>query len=237
MSLYWLGVDEGVAFPPIQQALRDPNGLLAAGGDLSPARLLAAYRIGVFPWFSEGQPILWWCPDPRTVLPPERFHLSRSLRRSIRRNAWTVTMNRAFDDVVRGCAEPRQSESETWITDDMRHAYQRLHDLGWAHSLEVWLDEELVGGIYGVAIDRLFCGESMFMRVTDASKIALFSLCRLIHADSFALVDCQMHTPHLASLGAIEISRNAYTTRLAEIVQDLKPWHPDPIHCSVAALL
>ncbi|MEL7023718.1 MAG: leucyl/phenylalanyl-tRNA--protein transferase [Pseudomonadota bacterium] len=237
MTLFWLGIDEGNSFPPIQQALSDPNGLLAAGGDLSPARLLAAYRIGVFPWFSEGQPILWWCPDPRTVLRPEGFHLSRSLRRSIRRHEWHITINQAFDAVVRGCAEPRQSESETWITREMQVAYSRMHELGWAHSLEVWRDDLLVGGIYGVAIDRLFCGESMFMRVTDASKVALFSLCRILRSADFRLLDCQMHTPHLASLGAVEISRSDYAKSLLDNVRDLKPWNPAPIPDTAERLL
>lgn len=237
MSLYWLGNDRGVDFPPVDSALTDPNGLLAAGGDLSPQRLLAAYQTGVFPWYSEGQPILWWTPDPRTVLTPSRFHLSRSLRKSIRRDHWELTVNQAFSDVVAGCAAPRPDQEETWITAPMRDAYGRLHELGWAHSVEVWQEQQLVGGIYGVAIDRLFCGESMFMRKTNASKVALFALCKILARDQFELLDCQMYTQHLASLGAEEVTRARYVADIATLAARLKPWHPDPISTLVADLL
>ncbi|MEM6817863.1 MAG: leucyl/phenylalanyl-tRNA--protein transferase [Pseudomonadota bacterium] len=233
MTLYWLGTEEATDFPPVRQALRDPNGLLAAGGDLSPRRLLSGYQTGVFPWYSSGQPILWWSPDPRTVLIPDRFHLSRSLKKSIRRHAWRISVNAAFEAVVIGCAEPRASESETWITEDMREAYCRLHKLGWAHSVEVWIGDDLVGGIYGVAIDRLFCGESMFMRRTNASKIALFALCRLLSEAGFAMLDCQMHTPHLESLGAREIPRDDYLEGLLKFASNLKVWRP--AHTSMMA--
>jgi leucyl/phenylalanyl-tRNA--protein transferase len=237
VSLYWLGVESGTDFPPPEQALADPNGLLAAGGDLSPQRLLSGYRKGVFPWYSEGQPILWWSPDPRTVLLPNEFHASRSLRKAIRRAPWVITVNAAFPAVVEGCAAPRARESETWITHEMRAAYECLHSLGWAHSVEVWLEDDLVGGVYGVAMDRLFCGESMFMRTTNASKIALNALCRLLADDQFAMLDCQMHTPHLASLGAREISRRDYLRRLSECVDALKPWKPAPIKGLAETLL
>ena len=173
-SLYWISRDRRVdAFPPASDALTEPNGLLAAGGDLSPERLLAAYRKGIFPWYQEGQPILWWSPDPRAVLWPDSLKVSRSLRRSLRNRRFEVRVDTAFKLVVAGCAEPRAYGAGTWITDDMAEAYIRLHRLGWAHSFETWQDEKLVGGLYGVAIGGAFFGESMFTRVTDASKVAL----------------------------------------------------------------
>lgn len=229
MSLYWLGNEPGTVFPPLRQALTEPNGLLAAGGDLSPERLLAAYQRGIFPWYSDGQPILWWSPDPRMVLYPERFHASRSLRRNARRQPWQFTVNRAFAGVIDACAAPREHQEGTWITPEMRRAYIRLHELGWAHSVEVWLDGALVGGVYGLAIDAVFFGESMFSSVTDASKLALKYLCEQLVRDSFRLMDCQMHTAHLASLGATLISRDAYGATLRESCMRLKAWQPTPI--------
>ncbi|MEM8548310.1 MAG: leucyl/phenylalanyl-tRNA--protein transferase, partial [Pseudomonadota bacterium] len=174
MTLHWLGIEPSTVFPPLSAALDEPNGLLAAGGDLSPERLLAGYQRGIFPWYSEGQPILWWSPDPRMVLLPGQFHASRSLRKHYRQRGWVLTVNTAFTAVVQGCARPRRGEDGTWITPAMIAAYQTLHSLGWAHSFEVWLDDTLVGGLYGVAIDRVFFGESMYSSVTDASKIALW---------------------------------------------------------------
>ena len=227
MTLYWLGNEPGTAFPPPARALTEPNGLLAAGGDLSPER--AAYRRGIFPWYSEGQPILWWSPDPRMILSPGQFHASRSLRRNQRRRAWEFTINRAFADVMDACAAPRDDQEGTWITAEMRRAYVRMHELGWAHSIEVWLDGALAGGVYGVAINRVFFGESMFSSATDASKLALKYLCELLVRDGFDMLDCQMHTSHLASLGATQISRDEFCRRLERACARLKPWQPVPI--------
>jgi len=191
------------AFPRPEQALREPNGLLAVGGDLRPERLLAAYRRGIFPWFSEGQPVLWWSPDPRAVFFPERFHCSRSLRRTLRRASFVLRVDRDFRQVMLGCAGPRETQDGTWITPDMIDAYDRLHTLGYAHSVEAWQGDHLVGGVYGVAIGRVFFGESMFSRTTDASKATLYALCGM----GFGMIDCQIANPHLARLGALEVPR------------------------------
>jgi leucyl/phenylalanyl-tRNA--protein transferase len=197
------GPDE---FPDPGRSLREPNGLLAVGGDLRPARLLAAYGRGIFPWFEEGQPVLWWCPDPRAVLFPDQIHVSRSLRRTLRRGALRLSWDRAFSRVVHACAAPRSRGAGTWITPDMLAAYTRLHRLGHAHSLECWQGEDLVGGLYGVAIGAVFFGESMFSRVTDASKVALVALA----AAGFELIDCQVPNPHLTRMGAVEIPRREF---------------------------
>jgi leucyl/phenylalanyl-tRNA--protein transferase len=207
----------GTPFPPIEHALREPNGLLAAGGDLSAARLLDAYFHGIFPWFSAGEPILWWSPDPRMVLLPPDLKVSRSLARRLRRREFEVRLDTAFADVMRACAEPRADGNGTWITAEMRAAYGRLHELGYAHSVESWVDGRLVGGLYGVAIGRMFYGESMFARKTDASKVALAHLARHVERRGFGMIDCQMSTAHLASMGAREIPR----TRFAAAVLDL----------------
>lgn len=213
--LTWLQRDD-LSFPPLDKALREPNGLLAAGGDLSAERLLAAYRHGCFPWYQAGQPVLWWSPDPRTVLYPDELHVSRSLRKRIRQEYFTVTFDQAFADVIDGCAGPRSYTQETWITSHMKSAYLRLHEMGVAHSVEVWRDSQLVGGLYGLALGRLFFGESMFSQATDASKVGFVTLVERLQAWGFKLVDCQMPTQHLASLGAHTISRNAFAQALAE---------------------
>jgi len=208
-------------FPDVRQALREPNGLLAVGGDLSPERLLAAYRRGIFPWYSAGDPLLWWSPDPRTLLFPEGIHVSRSLRRRLRRRTLGVTLDRAFGDVIAACSAPRDPEGGTWILPEMIRAYQRLHALGHAHSLEVWQDGRLVGGLYGVALGGVFFGESMFSRVDDASKVGLVYLCERLAAWGFGVIDCQMRTDHLMSLGALE-------RRRSDFVALLDHWCPRP---------
>jgi leucyl/phenylalanyl-tRNA--protein transferase len=205
-------------FPPLAQALAHPNGLLAAGGDLSVTRLLDAYRHGIFPWFGQDDPILWWSPDPRMVLFPSEFKLSHSLRKTLRKGAFEVRTDSALEQVMRACAAPRAGESGTWIVDEMIAAYCELHRLGYAHSVEVWMEGELVGGLYGVAIGRMFYGESMFSRRNDASKIALACLARQLERWNFGMIDCQMHTPHLASLGAREIPRAEFVARLQELI-------------------
>ena len=212
----WLDAD--TPFPPLSRALAEPNGLLAAGGDLSTARLLDAYRRGIFPWYSAGQPVLWWSPDPRMVLVPADFRISRSLRKRLRRRDYEVRVDTCFSDVVAACAAPRDGQGGTWITSDMAQAYGALHRLGYAHSVEVWLDEALAGGLYGVALGRMFYGESMFSRVPDASKIALVHLVRQLERWDFGMIDCQMATAHLASLGARGIARPLFMRKLQELV-------------------
>lgn len=203
-------------FPPPESALHDPNGLLAVGGELTLKWLLAAYRSGVFPWFDDDRgPILWWSPDPRAVLIPAEIRISRRLARRMRNGGFTVTLDQAFNQVVKGCAGPRPGATGTWITPQMKRAYQRLHRSGYAHSCEVWLDEELVGGVYGISLGEMFFGESMFFREPDASKVALVSLVRQIERWGFSLLDCQVMNPHLRSLGAREISRSEFLERLA----------------------
>jgi leucyl/phenylalanyl-tRNA--protein transferase len=208
-----------IAFPPVEQALRSPNGLLAAGGDLSPARLLAAYRRGIFPWFSEGEPILWWSPDPRMVLFPEEFKISRSLRKTLRNDQYEVRTDTAFEQVMRACAAPREGANGTWIHEEMVAAYCELHRLGYAHSVETWMDGELVGGLYGMALGRMFYGESMFSRRTDASKIAVAHLAAQLGKWNFGMIDCQMNTPHLSSLGAREIPRGEFVSQLQTLIE------------------
>ncbi|MBA3902857.1 MAG: leucyl/phenylalanyl-tRNA--protein transferase [Rhodocyclaceae bacterium] len=209
----WL--ERGTPFPPVEKALRRPNGLLCAGGDLSPERLVEAYRHGIFPWFSAGEPILWWSPDPRMVLFPEEMKISRSLGRTLRRGQYEVRLDTAFEQVIRACSEPRAGRDGTWITPEMQQAYCRLHELGYAHSVETWMEGRLAGGLYGMAIGRAFYGESMFSRAADASKIALAHLTRLLERKGFAVIDCQMTTAHLASLGAREIRRREFACGLA----------------------
>lgn len=208
MAIPWLGTRD--PFPPVEQALDEPNGLLAAGGDLSPERLLDAYAHGIFPWFNDGDPVLWWSPEPRMVLVPSELHLSRSLRKVIRSGGFTVTFDRAFEDVVDGCAAPRPNQDGTWITGQMKRAYSELARLGFAHSVEAWQATELAGGLYGVALGRVFYGESMFSRRSNASKVALAYLARQLERWGFELIDCQMSTEHLASLGAREIPRRHF---------------------------
>ncbi len=212
----WLQKDS--LFPPLLQALTHPNGLLAAGGDLTPARLLEAYRHGIFPWFSPGDPILWWSPDPRMVLFPSEFRVSHSLRKTLNKGAYEIKTDSAFEHVMRACSAPRSEQNGTWIVEEMVLAYCELHRLGHAHSVEVWMENELVGGLYGVAIGRMFFGESMFSRRSDTSKIALAHLARQLERWNFGLIDCQMHTPHLSSLGAREIARSEFIARLQELI-------------------
>ena len=212
----WLGPDS--RFPPVEQATTDPNGLLAAGGDLSVARLVEAYGAGIFPWFNEDQPILWWSPDPRMVLFPAELKVSRSLARTLRNSRFEVRADTAFRDVIQRCRLSRRDQAGTWISAPMVEAYCELHRAGIAHSVETWLDAELVGGLYGVALGRAFFGESMFMRATDASKVALVTLVRQLERWGFEMVDCQMNTAHLASFGAREIPRAEFTRRLRELI-------------------
>ena len=214
--------DQDPQFPAITQALAEPEGLLAVGGNLEPHTLVRAYYSGIFPWFSEGQPILWWSPNPRCVLRPDAFHMSRSLARARRRYPWCFTVNRAFEAVIQHCATSRAAADGTWITPAMVQAYIRLHREGHAHSFEVWLDGELAGGLYGVRIGGLFCGESMFSRVTDASKLALHRLCQLSAGADVHLIDCQLPTPHLMSLGAHTVDRDEFLQTL-EGLRDAPP--------------
>jgi leucyl/phenylalanyl-tRNA--protein transferase len=214
--LAWL--ERGDPFPPVERALKNPNGLLAAGADLSVERLLEAYRRGIFPWYSRGQPPLWWSPDPRMVLFVDELKVPRSLAKSIRNKGYEVRIDTAFPDVLRGCSEPRNYEPGTWLGPDMRTAYARLHSEGYAHSFETWRDNELVGGLYGVAVGRMFYGESMFSRATDASKVALVKLVEVVKTRGFQLIDCQMHTQLLESLGAREIPRREFLRALAGLV-------------------
>jgi leucyl/phenylalanyl-tRNA--protein transferase len=217
-------------FPPVKLALEQPNGLLAAGGDLSPERLLGAYRHGIFPWFNEDDPILWWSPDPRMVLFPAEFKISRTLRKTLRNGNYEVRTDTAFEQVMRACAAPRNGQAGTWILEDMIAAYCELHRMGYAHSVETWMDGELVGGLYGMAIGSMFYGESMFCRRTDASKIAIAHLARQLERHGFGMIDCQMNTPHLASLGAREIPRDEFIERLRELIHypPISPWQLEP---------
>lgn len=211
-------------FPPVERALKDPNGLLAAGADLSLPRLLEAYRHGIFPWFSGTEPILWWSPDPRMVLHCEDLKVSRSLGKSVRNKGYEVRVDTAFSQTVSHCSGPRRGEAGTWLGPQMRRAYLALHRAGYAHSFETWRGDDLVGGLYGVAIGRMFYGESMFSRATDASKVALVKLVSFLKAKGFPMIDCQMRTPLLESLGAREIPRRAFLRKLAALVN--YPEHP-----------
>jgi leucyl/phenylalanyl-tRNA--protein transferase len=205
-------------FPPTSQALVQPNGLLATGGDLSAERLLGAYRNGIFPWFSPGDPILWWSPDPRMVLFPADFKLTASLKKTLKKLEFELRTDYAFEQVMRYCAAPRDGESGTWIAEEMINAYCELHRLGYAHSIEVWMQGELVGGLYGIAIGKMFFGESMFSRRTDGSKIAFAHMARQLERWGFGMIDCQMYTPHLASLGAREIPRTEFIAHLQDLI-------------------
>ncbi|WP_159878471.1 leucyl/phenylalanyl-tRNA--protein transferase [Aquitalea denitrificans] len=210
----WLGQE--LVFPPVRTALAEPDGLLAAGGDLSPARLLQAYTQGIFPWFSEGEPILWWSPSRRMVLFPEQLHVRRSLDKVLRNRPFRVTVDTAFRQVIEACAAPRDGAAGTWIIPPMVEAYCRLHALGIAHSFEVWMDGELAGGLYGVGLGRMFYGESMFSHRTDASKIAFVHMARHLAGQGVRMIDCQMHTPHLESLGATLIPRTLFLAKLKQ---------------------
>ena len=224
----WLGAKS--PFPPLSAALDEPNGLLAIGGDLSPARLLAAYRAGIFPWFSEGQPILWWSPDPRMVLHVDEFRVSRSLGKRVRAGIFETRVDSAFRSVIQACADtPRAGQGGTWITPVMIDAYCELHRLGYAHSGESWLDGQLVGGLYGLALGRMFFGESMLAHETDASKVALVQLVASLQRLHVPLIDCQQETRHLAAFGARSIPRVTFAAHLAELIHSADPptgWRP-----------
>ncbi len=207
-------------FPPLDNALASPNGLLAAGGDLSVSRLLSAYRNGIFPWFNEDEPILWWSPDPRMVLFPGELKISRSLSKLIRKNNYTIQTDTHFAEVMQACAAPRKDQQGTWIHPQMIVAYSKLHQLGLAHSVETWINGELVGGLYGIALGKVFFGESMFSRSPNASKIAFVHLVKQLSEWEFALIDCQVKTAHLASLGAREIPRTIFRQLLEQHIPD-----------------
>ena len=218
----WLG--DRPAFPPVSRALREPNGLLAAGGALTPEWLLAAYRRGIFPWFNDGEPILWWSPNPRMVVFPDEARISRSLHKTLRRGDYEVRLDHDFPAVIRACAAPREPGGRTWITPDIQSAYIRMHQLGYAHSVETYMDGELAGGLYGMALGQAFFGESMFSRRTDASKIAFAHLARFLEQHDFRVLDCQMTTQHLASLGGREIAREDF----AKLLNDFASVDPSP---------
>ncbi len=216
-----------IHFPPPETALREPNGLLAMGGDLSPKRLLTAYHQGIFPWFTRGDPILWWSPDPRAILLPEEFHLSRSMKRFHKNSPYRVTLNQAFVGVIEGCASKR--DEGTWITNEVRQAWIELWRLGHAHSVDVWLGDTLVGGIYGLALGQIFCGESMFSHQINSSKTALLVFCNYFHQQGGKLIDCQILNPHTLSLGAKEISRRHYLKEIdkyADLPLSAHCWQP-----------
>jgi leucyl/phenylalanyl-tRNA---protein transferase len=217
----WLRGD--APFPPIERALDEPNGLLAAGGDLSPERLLSAYRLGIFPWYSDGQPILWWSPDPRMVLFVDELKVARSLRRAVDKRRFDIRIDTAFATVIDACSAPRAGQRGTWITGKMVDAYVQLHRLGYAHSVEAWDGASLAGGLYGVSIGRMFFGESMFARATDASKIALVHLVGLLKQHHMPLIDCQQDTAHLARLGARPISRTEFAAVATRLVNSIAP--------------
>lgn len=217
----WLSPEDAPdAFPDPESALREPDGLLAAGGDLGTERLLAAYSTGIFPWFNEGEPILWWSPDPRCVLRPEDLHVARSLAQEIRKSSLVLRFDTAFARVVDACAAPRRSQNGTWITSGMAAAYSRLHGEGWGHSVEVWDGERLVGGMYGLCIGPIFFGESMFSAESNMSKIAMLGLARQMTASGIELLDCQVSSPHLLSLGATTMSRADF---VAKVRADCRP--------------
>jgi len=225
-------LDTKSAFPPVSEALDEPCGLLAAGADLSVTRLMDAYSLGIFPWFSEGEPILWWSPNPRTVFLLDQYKPSKSLRRFMRQADLKITLNKAFVEVIQACSEPRKDHSGTWITDEIKQAYLKLHQLGRAHSLEVWSDKQLVGGIYGVSIGKLFCGESMFSKISNGSKVALACLIGYLKPKGFPIIDCQVENPHLLSLGALSIEREDYLTYLNHAKSkhvDQQFWRPKAI--------
>lgn len=216
-TIHWLAASAGPsALPSATQALDEPNGLLAAGGCLDPEWLLQAYRSGIFPWYESGQPILWWSPEPRSVLWLDDLHVSRSLRRTLAKGRFAITADRAFGEVIAGCAAPRSYTSSTWITPDMAQAYARLHRLGWAHSFEAWERESLAGGLYGVAIGSIFFGESMFARATDASKVVLVHAVEFLKQRGFTLIDCQVASAHTTRLGATQMPRARFLEHLRE---------------------
>ena len=230
-DIYWLSPTEGAdSFPPPENALAEPNGLLAVGGDLSPERLLAAYPRSIFPWYEEGQPILWWSPDPRAVLFPEDLHVSRRLARTLRQSNITISVDTSFKAVVQGCAAPRQYDKGTWITPAMLQAYEQLHKLGYAHSFEAWDGKDLVAGMYGIAIGQVFFGESMFTRISNASKIVFVKAVEYLQAKRFKLIDCQIWSDHLESLGATTVPRTVFVDYLGSLCDppgNISCWNKD----------
>lgn len=225
----WIGPDDPPnCFPPVDTALREPDGLLAAGGDLAPERLLWAYRHGIFPWYDEGQPLLWWSPNPRCLFARGDFHASRRLLRWMRSSSIEVRTNSAFGEVIRACAGPRRYEQGTWITPDMIAAYETLHDQGWAHSIEIWDGDELCGGLYGLIIGKAFFGESMYSARENASKVALMFLDSLLDSGDFELIDCQVISQHLMSLGARILPRNEFVTALESACASLRRYENWP---------
>lgn len=215
MTVYLLGKEP--VFPPADEAGKD--GIVAVGGDLSPERLIAAYSKGIFPWYSEGEPILWWSPNPRMVIFPDEIHISRSLKRVLNRNLFSITFDRCFDSIIESCGQPRKYQRGTWITVEMVAAYKRLHELGYAHSLEVWKDDVIVGGLYGVALGACFFAESMFHRISNASKFGLVRFVQILSKLNFKLVDCQIPSSHLKTMGAREISRSEFLDLLGKSLQ------------------
>ena len=231
-TLSWLNPDT-LEFPDTSLALQDPNGLIAVGGDLSPERILAAYHRGIFPWFNPDDPILWWSPDPRTVVFPNQLHISKSLRKTLRKATYRVTFDNCFEKVMRACAAPRSYADGTWINEDIIQGYCALHERGYAHSVEVWRDEELVGGLYGMALGRVFFGESMFSLADNASKVGFAYLVRQLCAWNFQLIDCQVGSDHLFSLGAVEIPRDEFQQLLVNFTREPNaydlPWSRLPV--------
>ncbi|MBN1665132.1 MAG: leucyl/phenylalanyl-tRNA--protein transferase [Deltaproteobacteria bacterium] len=213
MLIYRLPDDDHI-FPPVELASR--TGILAVGGDLSPQRILAAYRNGIFPWYSADEPIIWWSPDPRFVLFPDELNIAKTMKPVLKRNVFHITCDRNFADVIASCQKPRRKERETWITEDMREAYIKLHDMGYAHSVEAWHEDKLAGGLYGVSLGRCFFGESMFAAVSNASKTAFITLVNRLKELNFDLIDCQVYTAHLKSLGARHIPRHRFSALLEE---------------------
>lgn len=225
IDIPWLD-PERFNFPPVEQALNEPCGLLAAGGDLSLQRLIHAYKRGIFPWYEEDQPILWWCPNPRSVIFPEQLLISRSLRKVLRKKHFNVTFDRDFEGVIRACAAPRQGSDGTWITEEMIQAYCQLHEAGFAHSVEAWHEGKLAGGLYGLALGKVFFGESMFCHQSNASKVAFVHLINQLKEQNFTLIDCQVSNPHLESLGAVEIPLSEFKTLLLKSVsEDISFFH------------
>jgi len=217
ISLQWLDPNPQASFPPVEMSLREPDGLLAAGGDLSLNRLINAYKNGIFPWYSEGEPILWWSPDPRFVLPPDEIKVSRSLAKNIRNGPFRISIDTAFEEVIGNCSvQPRDGQDGTWITEEMQQAYINMHKHGHAHSVECWNGTQLVGGLYGVNSGQVFCGESMFSLQSNASKVSLVQFCRFLQHHGFKLIDSQVHTPHLESLGARMVPRSDYIKTLQQ---------------------
>jgi leucyl/phenylalanyl-tRNA---protein transferase len=229
MSMNIIFMDAGMDFPPVERA--DPSGILAVGGDLSTERLLKAYSSGIFPWFSEGDPLIWWSPDPRYILEPGEVHIPASLKRVLNKGTFRITYDTAFAEVMERCSLPRKGQSGTWITSDMKEAYCRLHAEGWAHSVEAWKDETLAGGLYGVSLGSVFFGESMFTTVPDASKAAFATLCHRLHELEFGFIDCQVQTDHLRRFGAHPVPRKEFIMLLKKALEQptIKgSWNPAP---------